>query len=211
MSAIGHAPGIEVPRASDSGLKMVLWVIRMGPPLILVLLCLILTLLTPFFLTGDNLTNLLVPVAPLAAIADRESPRLVTHDARGERINRVDYHPAYREMQRIAYGSGMIAMKYETHEHSNASQLVGFALGQACWPGPEVGPALLDLGQGRGVAAFRLDRVAGVEAALFLALADVGAQVLRNAFPEPVDAGFGVLPGAGHGQGHLYHPFVPLG
>jgi ribose transport system permease protein len=32
-------------------------------------LCFILTLLTPFFLTGDNLTNLLVQVAPLAALA----------------------------------------------------------------------------------------------------------------------------------------------
>src|SRR3954471_23385021 len=69
MSAVGHASGIEIPRASDSGLKMVLWVIRIGPPLILLLLCLILTLLTPFFLTGDNLTNLLVQVAPLAALA----------------------------------------------------------------------------------------------------------------------------------------------
>src|SRR5215210_6587340 len=68
-------------------------------------------------------------VAPLAAIADRESPRLVTHDARGNRINRVDYHPAYREMERVAYGSGMIAMKYQTHDHSASSQLVGFALG----------------------------------------------------------------------------------
>jgi alkylation response protein AidB-like acyl-CoA dehydrogenase len=68
-------------------------------------------------------------VAPLAAIADRESPRLVTHDARGERINRVEYHSSYREMERIAYGSGMIAMKYQTHEHSRESAFVGFALG----------------------------------------------------------------------------------
>ena len=68
-------------------------------------------------------------VAPLAAIADRERPRLVTHDARGERVNRVEYHPAYREMERIAYGSGMIAMKYQTHEHSHAAPFVGFALG----------------------------------------------------------------------------------
>jgi len=68
-------------------------------------------------------------VAPLAAVADRESPRLVTHDARGERISRVDYHPAYREMERIAYGSGMIAMKYSTHEHSREAPFVGFALG----------------------------------------------------------------------------------
>ena len=68
-------------------------------------------------------------VAPLAVIADRESPRLITHDARGERVSRVEYHPAYREMERIAYGSGMIAMKYSTHEHSREAPFVGFALG----------------------------------------------------------------------------------
>ena len=68
-------------------------------------------------------------VAPLAAIADRESPRLITHDERGRRINRVDYHPSYREMERIAYGSGMIAMKYETHDHSQSAPFIGFALG----------------------------------------------------------------------------------
>ncbi|HEX8620159.1 MAG TPA: acyl-CoA dehydrogenase family protein, partial [Thermoanaerobaculia bacterium] len=68
-------------------------------------------------------------VAPLAAIADREQPRLITHDARGERISRVEYHASYREMERIAYGSGMIAMKYETHEHTHAAPFVGFALG----------------------------------------------------------------------------------
>src|SRR5689334_9206532 len=68
-------------------------------------------------------------VAPLAAIADRESPRLVTHDARGNRIDRIDYHPAYREMERIAYGSGMIAMKYSDHPHRVDAPLAGFALG----------------------------------------------------------------------------------
>src|SRR5258706_6469952 len=68
-------------------------------------------------------------VAPLAAIADRESPRLVTHDARGERIDRVDYHPSYREMERIAYGSGMIALKYSEHPHGRDAHLVGYALG----------------------------------------------------------------------------------
>lgn len=68
-------------------------------------------------------------VAPLAMIADRERPRLVTHDPRGERIDVVEYHPSYREMERIAYGSGMIAMKYQTHEHSQAAPVIGFALG----------------------------------------------------------------------------------
>src|SRR2546429_1721521 len=68
-------------------------------------------------------------VAPLAAIADRESPRLVTHDERGNRVDRVDYHPAYREMERIAYGSGMLSMKYTPHEHVGAAPFVSFALG----------------------------------------------------------------------------------
>src|SRR5437868_1461045 len=67
-------------------------------------------------------------VAPLAAIADRESPRLVTHDARGERINRIDYHPSYRAMEEIAYGSGMIAMKYSASPDRDAP-FIGFALG----------------------------------------------------------------------------------
>jgi alkylation response protein AidB-like acyl-CoA dehydrogenase len=56
-------------------------------------------------------------VAPLAATADRNTPRLVG--------NRVEYHPSYREMEAIAYGSGMVAMKYE----SQTRHLVPFALG----------------------------------------------------------------------------------
>ena len=59
-----------------------------------------------------------IEVAPLAQIADHNTPHLVTHDERGNRINRVDYHPAYRDMARIAYGSGMIAMKYAPHLHT---------------------------------------------------------------------------------------------
>ena len=68
-------------------------------------------------------------VAILAAVADREQPRLITHDARGERISRVEHHASYQEMERIAYGSGMIAMKYQAHDHSDCSQFTGFALG----------------------------------------------------------------------------------
>src|ERR1051325_9077908 len=68
-------------------------------------------------------------VAPLAQIADRFSPRLVTHDERGNRVDRIEYHPAYREMQRVAYGSGMLAMKYSAHEHHADAPFVSFALG----------------------------------------------------------------------------------
>lgn len=71
-------------------------------------------------------------VAPRAAIADRESPRLVTRTPAGEPINRVDYHPAYREMERIAYGSGMVSMKYDPavlEAHGASVHVVTFALG----------------------------------------------------------------------------------
>jgi ribose transport system permease protein len=68
MTAIARRPKASVS-VSDGGLRLVLRAIQAGPPLILVLLCAVLTLLTPFFLTGDNLKNLLVQVAPLAALA----------------------------------------------------------------------------------------------------------------------------------------------
>ena len=71
-------------------------------------------------------------VSPLAAIADRESPRLVTRTPSGERSNRIDYHPAYREMERIAYGSGIVAMKYEPEvlaAHRSSMHTTTFAVG----------------------------------------------------------------------------------
>jgi ribose transport system permease protein len=68
MTAITRPTGATA-EAGDGGLRLVLRAIRVGPALILFLLCLILTLVTPFFLTGDNLTNLLVQGAPLAALA----------------------------------------------------------------------------------------------------------------------------------------------
>jgi len=71
-------------------------------------------------------------VAPLAQVADHQGPKLLTHDPLGNRIDAIDYHPAYREMQKIAYGSGMVGMKYHEKtlaEHPDAVQLVGFSLG----------------------------------------------------------------------------------
>jgi ribose transport system permease protein len=68
MTAITR-PQRATADVGDGGLRLVLRAIRVGPALILFLLCLILTLVTPFFLTGDNLTNLLVQGAPLAALA----------------------------------------------------------------------------------------------------------------------------------------------
>ena len=68
-------------------------------------------------------------VSPLAAIADRETPRLVTFDARGERVDRVVYSPAYREMEKIAYGSGLVALKYGTDAPAGLRHTLGFGIG----------------------------------------------------------------------------------
>src|SRR6185295_9212283 len=62
-----------------------------------------------------------IEVAPLAQTADRNTPQLVN--------GRVEYHRSYREMARVAYGSGMIAMKYAPHAHSADAPFVSFALG----------------------------------------------------------------------------------
>jgi alkylation response protein AidB-like acyl-CoA dehydrogenase len=75
----------------------------------------------------------LVPtrVEPLAALADRHGPVLHTHDRAGERIDEIEYHPAYRELASIAYGSGMVALKYEPEaraHHRESLHKVAFGL-----------------------------------------------------------------------------------
>lgn len=69
---------------------------------------------------------------PLAARADKLSPVLRTHDATGERINHVEYHPDYRELERMSYGGGIVALKYEESflaKHRKNRHLIGFGAG----------------------------------------------------------------------------------
>jgi acyl-CoA dehydrogenase len=59
----------------------------------------------------------------LARVAERNPPRLVQYDARGERVDEVEYHPAYTAMERIAFGRfGLAAMSHRP--------------GVLGWPGP---------------------------------------------------------------------------
>jgi acyl-CoA dehydrogenase len=49
----------------------------------------------------------------LAGIADRNPPRLQHRNRRGEDAEHIDYHPAYREMERLAFGEfGLAAMSH---------------------------------------------------------------------------------------------------
>ncbi len=49
----------------------------------------------------------------LADQANRHLPQLRTHDRFGERIDAVDYHPAYHELMALAFGSGLHSLAWK--------------------------------------------------------------------------------------------------
>lgn len=70
-------------------------------------------------------------VEPLTVVADLKTPQLRSFDRFGHRIDEVDYHPAFRELERIAYGSGMVNVKYDPDLRTRFPgdlQVAGFAL-----------------------------------------------------------------------------------
>jgi alkylation response protein AidB-like acyl-CoA dehydrogenase len=70
-------------------------------------------------------------IAPLAGIADREQPRLESFDARGVRVDHVDFHPAYRRMEELSYGEGLVSLKYDPEvrrRHGAVVHTLGFAM-----------------------------------------------------------------------------------
>ncbi len=70
--------------------------------------------------------------AEWAQQADRHGPQLVTHDRAGTRIDEIAYHGSYRELQKLGYGSGIIAATYDpalARERGKAPKSLTFALG----------------------------------------------------------------------------------
>lgn len=66
-------------------------------------------------------------IAPRAVVADRYGPRLVNFDPEGNRIDEIEYHPAYHEMEKIAYEYGLVWRFYEPP--LARKRITGFALG----------------------------------------------------------------------------------
>lgn len=58
----------------------------------------------------------LVPqrIEPLARVADRNPPVLRQYDSRGNRIDEIDFHPAYKELERTVLGFGAVRAPYGT-------------------------------------------------------------------------------------------------
>ena len=49
-------------------------------------------------------------IAPLYEVAERHGPTLRPFDRRGERVDELEFHPAYHEIGRLVYGAGLAAM-----------------------------------------------------------------------------------------------------
>lgn len=64
--------------------------------------------------------------------ADRNGPKLVTHDRSGNRIDEIDYHHSYRQLQQLGYGGGIVAATYNpalAPERGQAPKALTFGLG----------------------------------------------------------------------------------
>ena len=67
----------------------------------------------------------------LGDTADREGPVHVPFDALGNRVDVFRHHPAYLELEKMSYGAGLVAMKYDPENRrrftGNLHQM-GFAM-----------------------------------------------------------------------------------
>ncbi|MFO0593996.1 MAG: acyl-CoA dehydrogenase family protein [Myxococcaceae bacterium] len=78
---------------------------------------------------GDQAAN---EGARWAMEADRNGPKLVTHDRSGERIDEIDYHHSYRALQQMGYGGGIVAATFDpalAPERGEAPKALTFGLG----------------------------------------------------------------------------------
>lgn len=78
---------------------------------------------------GDGVAN---EGAQWAHEADHSGPKLVTHDRAGNRIDEIEYHGAYRKLQELGYGGGIVAATYNPTlalERGDAPKSLTFALG----------------------------------------------------------------------------------
>ena len=48
----------------------------------------------------------------LARLANEHTPKLRTHDPRGERLDQVEFHPAYHELMRTAIEHGLPSLPW---------------------------------------------------------------------------------------------------
>ncbi|SAK50445.1 acyl-CoA dehydrogenase [Caballeronia pedi] len=81
-------------------------------------------------LSRDGMTLTQPDVVALAELANRHEPELATHDPRGERIDAVEFHPAWHELLRRLRHEGLHALPFEpaARAGSMAARCAGYYL-----------------------------------------------------------------------------------
>lgn len=69
----------------------------------------------------------------LARDANRHAPELRSHDRYGNRLDQVDYHPAYHELMRLAFGAGLHSLAWTANRagRHTARAALGYLWNQA--------------------------------------------------------------------------------
>lgn len=49
-----------------------------------------------------------------SAKADQEPPQLISQSKNGVRIDKIEYHPSYLELQKMSYGQSLLSLKYDS-------------------------------------------------------------------------------------------------
>lgn len=66
-----------------------------------------------------------------SALTDKYPPQIRTHNAVGDRIDKIDHHSAYYELQKLSYGSDIVSLKYDKNfleKYKNHRHLIGFSI-----------------------------------------------------------------------------------
>lgn len=80
----------------------------------------------------EHFGKMAADATPHSAKADQEPPQLISHSKNGERIDKIEYHPSYLELQKMSYGQGLLSLKYDPlflSQHKGCRHTLGFALG----------------------------------------------------------------------------------
>ncbi len=68
---------------------------------------------------------------PHSALTDKNPPQLRTFNSVGERIDHIDYHSSYYELQKLSYGAEIVSLKYDAKflsQHKKNRHLIGFSI-----------------------------------------------------------------------------------
>ncbi len=77
---------------------------------------------------GENAAK----ASPLSMKADQNRPKIKKMDIDGVKVDTIEYDPSYHELEKLSFGKGIVAIKYDPEwmrKYSSVRHLLGFSLG----------------------------------------------------------------------------------